>query len=266
MDLSKPKVMGILNVTPDSFYAHSRKMELEAILKAATEMVEQGVDIIDIGGYSSRPGADDVPLSEELKRIEEPVRKLREQFPTIAISIDTFRSQVAERALKLGADIVNDISGGQLDERMYDLLQEVKVPYIMMHMKGTPQTMKQLNQYDDMLKEMMSYFAKKIENLTSRGVVDIVIDPGFGFAKDRSQNFELLHSLEYFKFLERPILAGLSRKSMIFKSLNISQGEALNGTSVLNTVALQKGASILRVHDVRPAVEAIKLLDLAKQI
>jgi dihydropteroate synthase len=258
--------MGILNVTPDSFYAGSRKTELDTILQTARRMVDEGATMLDIGGYSSRPGADDIPLEEELGRIEGPVQRIREELPEVIISIDTFRSRVAERAISLGADIVNDISGGQLDSQMFDLLEEAKVPYIMMHMKGTPQTMKQLNQYEDMLTEMMSYFAEKIENLKSRGVVDIIVDPGFGFAKDRNQNFELLHNFEYFKFLERPILAGLSRKSMIFKSLNITQDEALNGTTVLNTVALQKGASILRVHDVKPAVEAIKLLDLANQI
>ncbi len=260
--LDEPIVMGILNVTPDSFYEGSRVNSIEKILSKAEKMLQEGARILDVGGYSSRPGADHISEEEELRRIIEPIIQIKKEFPESILSIDTFRRKIAEVALDKGADIVNDISGGSLDESMFDLIIERNIPYIMMHMKGDPQTMKSLNQYDYLLKEVTSYFAEKIWKLETNGVNDIIIDPGFGFAKNREQNFHLLNHLDYLKHMEKPILAGLSRKSMIFKSLDISQDEALNGTTVLNVLALQKGASILRVHDVKPALEAIKLYQL----
>ena len=260
INLSEPRVMGILNVTPDSFYKGSRRNHEQEILNSARQMLEEGATFLDVGGYSSRPGADHIPEIEEIKRIKTPIELLKSEFPEAILSIDTFRTGVAEVAVKSGASMVNDISGGHLDNKMYDFIADSKVPYIAMHMKGTPQTMKELSNYQDMLKEITYYFSEILEKLTGKGVSDVILDPGFGFAKNIQQNFELLRSLDYLRILEHPLLAGLSRKSMIYKTLKNSPGEALNGTTVLNTLALQKGVSILRVHDVKPAVEAITLL------
>lgn len=258
-DLSKPKVMGILNITPDSFYAGSRIPTAEQAVDRASKMVSEGAWCLDIGGYSSRPGADDISVDQEIARVIEPIKAIREAFPDLPISIDTFRSQVAELAVEAGASLINDISGGQLDSRMIDLVAELRVPFIAMHMRGTPQNMKDKVQYDDLISEMIKYFSELREKAYTRGIADLILDPGFGFAKDRTQNFEILSALEDFRILDCPLLIGVSRKSMIFKTLDISAQDALNGTTVLNTVALLKGANILRVHDVKEAREAIEL-------
>ena len=265
IDFDQPKVMGILNVTPDSFFSGSRVQEIDLLQERASQMLHEGATFLDIGGYSSRPGATDIPVEEELNRVLEPIRLIANTFPDAVISIDTFRAEVARQAVGAGAHMVNDISGGQLDDQMYATVGELKVPYIGMHMKGTPQTMKQLAQYDDLLKEVMSFFSRMQEKLHDYGVQDIIFDPGFGFAKNIDQNFQLLRSLSYFQNLEKPLLVGLSRKSMIHKTLKISAEESLNGTTVLNTIALMSGASILRVHDVREAKEAIHLTEKVKK-
>ena len=251
--------MGILNVTPDSFYARSRQSEI-SLLKAADAMLEEGATFLDVGGYSSRPGAIDISQEEEIERIVEPISAIAKRFPEAIIAIDTFRGSVAKAALDEGAHMINDISGGQLDEEMLRMAGRLDVPYIGMHMRGTPQTMKTLTQYDDLLTEVMSYFGKMIDSCKSSGVHDVIIDPGFGFAKTLEQNYYLLNNLSMLKQLEVPILVGVSRKSMIFKLLEIAPEEALNGTTALNSVALLKGANILRVHDVKEAVEAVKLI------
>lgn len=250
--------MGIINVTPDSFFSGSRYDEAN-VLKAAEQMLQEGADILDIGGYSSRPDADEVSEEEEINRVVGPIRLIKEKFPQSVISIDTFRSEVAKKAIQSGAAIVNDISGGHLDEQMIPTVAKLQVPYIAMHMRGTPQTMKQLTDYDDLLQEMMKYFSEIIEKCKNHGLHDLIIDPGFGFAKTVEQNFEIFKRINHFSCLEKPILVGVSRKSMIYKTLAVSQDNALNGTSILNTVALMKGADILRVHDVREAKEAIIL-------
>jgi len=258
----KPKVMGILNITPDSFYSGSRISSEEQTLRTTEQMLKDGADFIDIGAYSSRPGAVDISIAEETQRLLPAVKAVVKEFPEAVLSIDTFRSEVANAAINEGAHIINDISGGTLDQQMFETVAKLKVPYILMHMKGTPQTMKDLNQYDDMMKEVLYYFALKINELNSLGVKDIIADPGFGFAKNISQNFELLSQFELFKLAGIPVLVGLSRKSMIWKTLDIKNEDALNGTTVLNTVALTKGADILRVHDVKEAVEAVKLVGM----
>ncbi len=223
-------------------------------------MLDEGADFLDIGGYSSRPGAEDINAEEELERVLKPIESLKKEFPNCIISIDTFRSAVAEEAVAAGADLVNDISGGQLDPEMIPAVSRLGVPYIAMHMRGTPQTMKELTIYEDLIGEITKYFSGVIRQCEEAGIKDVIIDPGFGFAKTIDQNFELLNGLEYFKWLERPILVGLSRKSLIYKTLNLSSDEALNGTTTLNTLALFKGAGILRVHDIREAVEVVKLV------
>ncbi len=250
--------MGILNITPDSFYAGSRTSELSDVIKKAEAMLHEGAEMLDVGGYSSRPGAVDISESEELKRVVPVIEALRKKFPDVILSIDTFRSEVAQAALYAGADMVNDITGGE-DEKMYAVAAHAKVPYVLMHMRGTPQTMNQLTQYDDLVREMIDYFHVRLEKLKHAGVKDVLIDPGFGFAKTTPQNFELLNKLDLFRILEKPLLVGLSRKSMIWRTLNTTAEHALNGTSVLNTIALLKGASILRVHDVKAAREVIAL-------
>ncbi|GAA4315724.1 dihydropteroate synthase [Pontixanthobacter gangjinensis] len=259
IDLSEPKVMGIINITPDSFYRGSRSNTEKEILNKAEQMLAEGATFLDLGAYSSRPGADDIPVEEELERMLPAIELILKEFPEALLSIDTFRAQVAERSIQAGAALINDISAGKLDENMLQLIAEYQVPYIMMHMKGSPQTMKDLNQYEDLTAEVLFYFSERIDAARKLGINDIIIDPGFGFAKNIEQNYELLSKLELFKNLELPVLAGISRKSMIWKKLNISAEEALNGTSVLNTAALLKGANILRVHDVKEAVECIKL-------
>ena len=265
LDLSEPQVMGILNVTPDSFYAGSRMETEEAIRARVRQIVEEGGDMIDIGAYSSRPGAADVSAKEEMERLERGMKILREEAPEIPVSVDTFRADVAKMCIEeLGVDIINDISGGELDKAMFPTVAKLGVPYILMHMKGTPQTMQQAPYYDDLMKEVMLYFAEKIQQLRDLGQKDIILDPGYGFAKTLAHNYELLQHQEMLQVFELPLLVGVSRKSMIYKLLNCTPDEALNGTTVLNTIALQKGASILRVHDVKVAKEVVKIcLNLA---
>ena len=259
IDLSQPKVMGVINITPDSFYSDSRSNTEKEILLSAEKMLNEGATFLDLGAYSSRPGADDISIEEELSRMIPAIETILQEFPEALLSIDTFRAEVAEKSIHAGAAVINDISAGKLDENMLSIIAKYQVPYIMMHMKGTPQTMKNLNQYEDLTADILFYFSERIKAAREKGINDIIIDPGFGFAKNIDQNFELLSKLEIFQNLDLPILAGISRKSMIWKKLNISADEALNGTTVLNTTALLKGANILRVHDVKEAVECIKL-------
>lgn len=264
IDLNLPKVMGILNVTPNSFYDGGKHNEINSIMHQVDKMLSEGADFIDIGAYSSKPSAEFVSEEEEIKRLVPIIKELVDHFPTIVLSVDTFRANVAKVAVEHGAVIINDISAGLLDEKMLETVADLKVPYIMMHMRGNPQTMQSLTNYEDIVKEMIFYFSERIQKARSYGISDIVIDPGFGFAKTLEQNYEVLHKMELFSMLELPLLAGVSRKSMIYKVLENSPQEALNGTSVLNTIALQKGAKILRVHDVKEAVECIKLVSKLK--
>ena len=259
IELNSPRVMGILNVTPDSFYDGGRYNSDQLVLSQAERMLKAGADFIDIGGYSSRPGADDVPEEEELQRTVKATELLLKNFPDTLISIDTFRSRVAGENIAAGAALINDISGGTLDPEMIPTAGRLRVPYIMMHMKGTPQNMKALANYDDLLKEITYFFSEQLAKARDAKVNDVIIDPGFGFAKNISQNFELLKHLDHLKILDKPILAGISRKSMIYKTLGITAEDSLNGTTVLNTLALERGASILRVHDVKEAAECIRL-------
>lgn len=252
--------MGVINVTPDSFFSGSRKNQLEEILSTAEQMIDQGADFLDVGGYSSRPGADDISIEEEMNRIIDPIALIKEKFPQTIISIDTFRSKVAAKAVEVGAAIVNDISAGHLDEKMLETVAELKVPYIAMHMRGTPQNMKNKTCYSDLFKEVTIYFSELIHRCNVLGIKDVIIDPGFGFAKAVEQNFHLLNHLERLKILERPILVGLSRKSMIYRTLDLTAEQALNGTTALNTLALFKGASLLRVHDIKEAKEVVNLI------
>jgi len=259
VDLSSPKVMGILNITLDSFYDGGKYKDENAILKQVKKMLDEGATFIDVGACSSRPNAEHISESKELKRIIPIVELILKQFPETLLSIDTFRSNVAKQCIEIGACMINDISAGKLDKNMMSLIAQINVPYIMMHLKGTPQTMQQHTNYNDLLKEMLAYFSERIAEARKLGIIDLIIDPGFGFAKTLEQNYELLNKLELLKTTELPILVGLSRKSMIYKTLNSSATEALNGTTALHTIALQKGANILRVHDVKEALECIKL-------
>ena len=261
IDLTVPKVMGILNITPDSFYDGGTLTSEKQILTRVEKMLKEGATFLDIGGYSSRPGAEEVSEAEELQRVIPAIEAILKQFPETLISIDTFRSNIAKEAISAGAVMVNDISAGNLDANMLATMADLQVPYAMMHMKGTPQTMTGLTDYKNITKEILFYFSEKIAQARALGINDMVIDPGFGFAKTRSQNFELLQNLELFKSLEIPLLVGLSRKSMIYKTLQTSPEKALNGTTALHSIALLKGASILRVHDVKEALECITLLD-----
>jgi dihydropteroate synthase len=256
---TKPMVMGILNITPDSFYAASRKQTENEIINTAEKMLAEGADILDIGAYSSRPNATNITEEEEWSRLKWVLKMLSTHFHASIISVDTFRSSVAEKSISLGADIINDISAGNLDENMFDVVVKNNCPYILMHMRGNPQTMQTLNQYKNITKEVIEYFEEKIASLKKLNFDKIIIDPGFGFAKDVEQNFELLTSVQELNILERPMLIGLSRKSMIYKTLHTNAEEALNGTTALNMIALEKGAKILRVHDVKEAVECVKL-------
>ena len=261
IDLSEPQVMGILNITPDSFYAESRVQTEESIRMRVRQIVSDGGQMIDIGAYSSRPGAEDISIQEEIGRLKMGMKILREEAPDIVVSVDTFRAEVAKVAVEeMGADMVNDISGGELDKDMFAIVARFGVPYICMHMKGSPQTMQHKAQYDDVLKDVLLYFAEKVQKLRDLGVADIIIDPGYGFAKTLDQNYELLRKQELLKVLELPILVGFSRKSMVYKLLGSTPQDALNGTSVLNTIALQKGANILRVHDVKECVEVVNIV------
>ena len=264
IDISTPKVMGILNVTPNSFYDGGKHKEINSIIHQVDKMLSEGADFIDIGAYSSKPSAEFVSEEEEIKRLVPIVKSLVETFPNIVLSVDTFRAQVAKASVENGVAMVNDIAAGLLDDKMLETVAELKVPYIMMHMRGNPQTMQSLTDYNDIVKELIFYFSERIQKARSFGILDIIIDPGFGFAKTLEQNYEVLHKMELFSMLELPILAGISRKSMIYKVLEKTPQEALNGTSVLNTIALQKGAKILRVHDVKEAVECIKLVSKLK--
>jgi len=265
IDLRHPHVMGILNVTPDSFYDGGKYHQSEQrLLSQAEQMLQEGATILDVGGYSSRPGATDITLEEEKLRVVTAIELIAKQLPEANISVDTFRSEVAEEALLAGACMVNDISGGERDSKMFDIVARYQVPYVLMHMRGTPQTMKQLTDYENIIVELLDYFQRKVTQLRKRNVADIIIDLGFGFAKTIDQNYFLLKNLRAFQELGLPVLAGLSRKSMIYKRLRCSPDEALNGTTVLNTVALMNEASILRVHDVKEAKEAIHLVEYMK--
>jgi dihydropteroate synthase len=256
----KPIVMGILNITPDSFFAGSRVNEEDEILARAKDMIDEGASILDIGGYSSRPGAEDISENEEIERIITPILTIRKAFPEVLISVDTFRSKVARAGIEAGANMINDISGGQLDAAMFITVAELNCPYILMHMRGTPQNMSNNTDYNNIISDLVQYFSKRIALAHSAGIKDIIIDPGFGFSKTVEQNYVVLKSLEYLHVLEKPILLGVSRKSMIYKTLNTSPEESLNGTIILNTIGLMKGTQILRVHDVKEAKEAIDLL------
>mgnify|MGYP004589835053 FL=1 len=263
IDLAKPQVMGILNVTPDSFYSGSRKQTEEDIRNRVKQIINEGGQMIDIGAYSSRPGADDVSTREEMARLRHGMKIVNEMAPDMPVSVDTFRADVAKMCVEeLGVGIINDISGGELDKRMFETVAKLGVPYILMHMKGTPQTMQQAPHYDDLMKEIMLYFAEKIQKLRDLGQKDIILDPGYGFAKTIEHNYELLGHQEMLHVFELPLLVGISRKSMIYRLLGSSPEESLNGTSVLNTIALQKGASILRVHDVKECVEVVKIVKM----
>jgi dihydropteroate synthase len=259
-----PKIMGILNITPDSFFDGGKYKDEKSILQLVEKMITDGADFIDVGGYSSRPGAKDITQEEELERVLSVIKVIVKNFPECILSIDTFRSEVARQAIEEGALMVNDISGGALDNKMFDLIARHHIPYILMHMKGTPQTMKSMAQYENLISEILDYFHPKLHQLHQMGVADIMIDPGFGFAKTITHNFELLKQLELLKILNKPMVIGLSRKSMIWKTLDTDPENALNGTTVLNTIALLKGASILRIHDVKEAVEAVKLTNFVK--
>jgi len=259
IDLSSPKVMGILNVTPDSFFDGGRFISEKLVLQRVEKMLEEGATFIDVGGYSSKPDATFVTSQEEKARVLPIITAIVQHFPEAIVSIDTFRSDVAQLCLDQGAALVNDIAAGMLDPLMLKIVANYKVPYIMMHMKGTPQNMTTLTTYEDVTKEVLHYFSERVAVARSLGISDIIVDPGFGFAKTIDHNYELLRHLDYFSMLDLPILAGVSRKSMIYKTLGVSPDEALNGTTVLHTIALQKGAAILRVHDVKEAVEVIKL-------
>ncbi|TGE09674.1 dihydropteroate synthase [Hymenobacter fodinae] len=261
LDLRRPQVMGILNLTPDSFFAGNRIGAEDELLRRAEQMLGQGAAILDLGGYSSRPGAEDISVDEEMHRLLPAVAAVRRAFPETFISVDTFRASVAEEAVAAGADILNDISGGQLDAELLPTVGRLQVPYILMHMRGTPQTMTQLTHYDDdLVLELVRYFRDKLTELRRHGVTDVVLDPGFGFAKTPKQGHELLRRLQELQVLGLPVLAGLSRKSMVYKPLGLSADAALAGTVAVNTLALVNGARILRVHDVAEAVQTVQLV------
>lgn len=260
MELSTPCVMGILNLTPDSFYAPSRMEADEAIAARARQIVEEGAAIIDVGAYSSRPGAADVSVQEEMARLRRGLSIVRKTAPEAILSVDTFRADVARMCVEeYGVAVINDISGGELDKDMFAAVASLRVPYVLMHMQGRPQDMQRAPRYDNLLKDIFLYFARKVQQLRDLGAYDLVLDPGFGFGKTLEQNYELMAHLEEFSVFELPVLVGVSRKSMISRLLGCGPEDALNGTTVLHTIALQKGASILRVHDVRPAVETIRI-------
>ncbi len=262
-NINRPQIMGIINVTPDSFFSLSRTENKEDIKARVLKMISAGVDMIDLGAYSSRPGAADVSPEEELRRLEQGIEAIRSVTNDIPISIDTFRAKVADIAVtQLGADMINDISGGQIDSEMDETIAKLNVPYILMHMRGTPATMGNLTDYEDVTADVLAALGAKINNLSLLGVNDIIIDPGFGFAKTVEQNYELLRNLEVFHILERPLLVGVSRKSMIYRPLETTPENALTGTIAVNTIALCKGTSILRVHDVKEAVETRKIVEL----
>jgi len=261
IDLSIPKVMGILNVTPNSFFDGGKYKNEEEIISQVDKMLSDGATFIDIGAYSSKPSAEFVSEQEEIERIVPVIELILKYFPEALLSIDTFRAEVAKVSIESGAAIINDIAAGELDDKMFDVIAKYNVPYIMMHMRGNPQTMQTLTEYDDIVKEMLFYFSEKVKKARSLGINDLILDPGFGFAKTTDQNYEVLQKMELFNLLELPVLAGVSRKSMIYKTLGNSAQDALNGTTVLNTIALTKGAKILRVHDVKEAMECVTLCE-----
>jgi dihydropteroate synthase len=260
IDLNSPKIMGVLNITPDSFYDGGKFKDSTTVITQVEKMLADGATFIDVGAYSSRPGAENVSETEELQRIVPIVDLLVNKFPEIVLSIDTFRAKVAKECIIAGAAMVNDISAGNLDAAMMHIVSQLKVPYVMMHLKGTPQNMQQNTTYDHLLKDILYYFSEKITDAHEKGIIDIIVDPGFGFSKNLAQNYELMQKLELFNITKKSILVGISRKSMIYKVLKSDAKNALNGTTALNTIALLKGANILRVHDVKEALECIKIV------
>lgn len=265
IDLATPKIMAILNVTPDSFYDGGKYADEKSIVSRARQVIGEGAAFIDIGGYSSRPGAAEIPEDEEIRRVLPAIKIVSREFPELLISVDTFRSRVAKAAVEHGASMINDISGGSLDETMLPVVAGLNVPYVVMHMKGDPQTMQKQAVYENVVKEVLDYFQKKVHRINESGIKDVIIDPGFGFSKTREQNFELLDNLDLFRVFGRPVMASLSRKSMIWKTLGQQPEDALNGTTALNTIALLRGADILRVHDVKAASEVVRLIQALAQ-
>jgi len=259
IDLSEPIIMGVLNVTPDSFFDGGKYENVKALLEQVEKMISAGAIIIDVGGMSSRPGAEIIKVKEELNRVIPVIEQIKKQFPAVIISIDTVRSEVARQSVAVGASIINDISAGSIDDQMFKTVAELNIPYILMHMQGKPENMQQEPDYQDVTKTVLNFFIEKIGELRALGVKDIILDPGFGFGKTIQHNYHLLQKFTIFKILDLPLLAGLSRKSMIYKVLDSTPQEALNGTTVLNTLALERGAKILRVHDVKEAKETITL-------
>ncbi len=268
LDLNTPKIMGILNITPDSFFDGGKYQEEDSILKRVQCMIADGADIIDIGAYSSRPGADHISADEELNRLAKALNIIRKAYPEVILSVDTFRAKIAEAVVKdFQVDIINDIAAGEMDEKMFDTMVELNVPYIIMHMKGTPQDMQKDPNYNyDVVYEIIDYFSKKVEELKQRGLHDIILDPGFGFGKTLDHNYELLNRIKELDVLGLPVLIGLSRKSMIYNLLDCTPQEALNGTSLLNMISLQNGASILRVHDVKEARECVAIYNKLQSV
>ncbi len=266
VDLNHPKVMGILNLTPDSFYDGGKYSSEKDILQQTEKMITEGATFIDIGAYSSRPGAEHISEEKELSRLIPILEIILQKFPKILISVDTFRSKVTQHAIEAGACMINDISAGNLDKKMFETIAKLQVPYIIMHMKGNPKNMQNNVDYNNLINEIIYYFSEKINELRALNVNDIIIDTGFGFSKTIDQNYELLGNLNLFKNLDLPILTGISRKSMLYKFLNITSNEALNATSIANTIALQQGSNILRVHDVKEAVQSIKILEKSNLI
>lgn len=255
-----PKVMGILNATPDSFFEGSRCTTEKELENRIVEIIGQGADMIDVGAYSSRPDSQNISAEEEWRRSKTALSILRNKFPDAVVSVDTFRSEIARKSVEeYGVEIINDISGGQLDDKMFQTIADLKCAYIMMHMRGTPQTMQQYCQYDNLFQDICHYFVERLDRLRELGVANVVLDPGFGFSKTLDQNYELMSFMQHFAILDKPLLVGISRKSMIYKLLGTDPAESLNGTTVLNTVALAKGADILRVHDVKEAVEVVRI-------
>ena len=266
LDLSTPKIMGIINMTDDSFYDGGTNYNSNKTLKKITKFIKEGADIIDIGGYSSRPGAKNISIKEEWKRIKDIIPIVNKNFPKTIISVDTFRSEIAKRAIENGAHIINDISGGSIDKCLFDTVASLKTPYILTHIKGNPENMQENPNYNSVINEITEYFQKKIKTLKSKGINNIIIDPGFGFGKSLQHNYEILNNLNKFKKFNLPILVGVSRKSMIYRLLKTNPKEALNGTTVVNTLCLLGGANILRVHDVKEAKECIKIIKFAQNI
>ncbi len=265
LDLTVPKVMGILNVTPDSFFSSSRYMSEEGILYRVGQIIDDGADILDVGACSTRPGIELVSEEEELLRLRLALHLIRKRWPDMPVSVDTFRAKVAEVVVtEFGVDMINDISGGDLDPDMFQTVARLQVPYILMHMQGTPGTMQQNPHYEDLMTEICQFFSKRVETLRSLGMNDIILDPGFGFGKSLEHNYELLRRLDEFELFGLPILVGLSRKSMIYNNLGTNPEQSLNGTSILNTLALTGGANILRVHDIKEALECVKLVQTCK--